>query len=152
MSPKSRSQITAVIKMILKAGKATPAYPVGPTLGGYGVNIGLFVREYNEQTAHLLGMKVPVEVTIMADRSFSMRVLQPTAASLLKRAAGLDKGAAMAGRGLAGTITRAQLREIAERKLGELNTDDVDAAMQIIAGTARSMGIEVAGEKVLEAA
>lgn len=137
------NKITAVIKLILEAGKATPAYPVGPTLGGYGINLGALVREYNDKTAQQLGMRVPAEVTIFGDRSFSLRVLEPTTPSLLRRSAGVAKGSGTPGRAAVGRITRRQLREVAEQKLPELNTGDVEAAMQIIAGTARNMGIEI---------
>jgi large subunit ribosomal protein L11 len=146
MSNRTKHQVVAVVKLILKAGKATPAYPVGPTLGGYGVNIGAFVREYNDSTAHLAGMNVPAEITINADRSFSVRILEPTTASLLRRAAGIDKGAATAGRIVAGTITAAQLYAIARQKMAELNALDLDGAARTIAGTARAMGIAIVGD------
>src|SRR3712207_4064797 len=112
MTQRQRVKVVAVVKLTLPAGKATPAYPVGPTLGAHGVNIGLFVREFNEKTAHQAGMHIPVELTIGSDRSFSMRLLQPTTASLLRRAAGIEKGSGTPGRTEAGRITRAQLREI----------------------------------------
>lgn len=138
-----KEKISAVIKLILAAGKATPAYPVGPTLGGHGINLGALVREYNEKTAHLAGMQVPAEVTIYGDRSFSLRIMEPTTPSLLRRYAGVARGSSTPGREAVGRITRRQLGEIAARKLPELNAADVEAAMQIIAGTARNMGIEV---------
>lgn len=144
MTRRQKDTIVARIKMILDAGKATPAYPVGPTLGGYGINLGLMVREYNEQTARYAGMQVPVRVTIYGDRSFSMEILQPTTASLLRRAAGIQRGSSTPGRASAGRITHAQLAEIARLKMPELNTDDLDMAMRTIAGTARSMGIAIA--------
>jgi large subunit ribosomal protein L11 len=136
-------QIMAVRKLILKAGKATPAYPVGPTLGAYGMNLGLFVKEYNAQTAALVGYQVPVEVTIYLDRSFTMHILEPTVASLLRHAAGIEKGASEPGHQTASRITREQLRQIAERKMAELNALDLAGAEKIIIGTARSMGIEI---------
>ena len=136
-------QIMAVRKLILQAGKATPAYPVGPTLGAYGMNLGLFVKEYNAQTASLIGYQVPVEVTIYLDRSFTMHILEPTVASLLRHAAGVAKGANEPGHQTVSRITREQLRRIAERKMSELNAIDLAGAEKIIAGTARSMGIQV---------
>ena len=145
MTQKLKHKVVAEVKMILKAGKASPAYPVGPTLGGYGINLGAVVREYNECTAHLVGMQVPMLITIYGDRSFSMQIMQPTTASLLRQAAGLAKGGSTPGRAGAGQITVAQLRAIAERKLEELNTADLTAAMQTVAGTARSMGLSIVG-------
>jgi large subunit ribosomal protein L11 len=145
MTNRQKQKIIATLKLILQAGKATPAYPVGPTLGSYGLNIGAFVKDYNAQTAHQVGMRVPVEVTIFSDRSFSMRLLQPTTASLLRRAAGVEKGSSTPGRTAVGEITRAQLREIAQFKLTELNAVDLDGAERIIAGTARNMGIDIRG-------
>jgi large subunit ribosomal protein L11 len=140
-------KITAVLKLELPAGKATAAYPVGPALGPYGVNIMAFVKEYNAQTVQQAGLTIPVEIVIYGDRSFSMRLLAPTAASLLRQAAGIAKGASNAGRnGTVGTVTRSQLRVIAQTKLQDLNTDVLEQAEKIIAGTARSMGIAVVGE------
>ena len=136
-------QIMVVRKLILDAGKATPAYPVGPSLGAYGINLGLFVKEYNAQTTALLGHQVPVEVTIYTDRSFAMRLLSPTVASLLRQAANVKKGASEPGRQAAGQITRAQLRQIAEQKQAELNAIDLVGAEKMIMGTARSMGIQI---------
>jgi large subunit ribosomal protein L11 len=146
MTKKQKTAIVATIKMILKAGKATPAYPVGPTLGGYGINIGAVVKEYNERTAHQVGLKVPVLVTIYGDRSFSLQILQPTTSALLRRAAGVDKGSGATGRTPVGQITQAQLYEIAQLKMPELNANDLEAAMRTVAGTARSMGIIVLDE------
>ncbi|MBA2284762.1 MAG: 50S ribosomal protein L11 [Ktedonobacteraceae bacterium] len=135
--------IIAVRRLILNAGKATPAYPVGPILGTYGINLGIFVKDYNAQTAALAGYEVPVEVTIYTDRSFTMRVLQPTVASLLRHAAGIKKGASEPGRQKAGRITREQLRHIAERKMAEFSVIDLAGAEKVVAGTASSMGIEI---------
>ena len=139
-------QIMVVRKLILNAGKATPAYPVGPILGAYGMNLGLFVKEYNAQTAALVGHQVPVEVTIYNDRSFSMHILEPTVASLLRYAAKVEKGAREPGHQTASRITRDQLRQIAERKKAEFNAIDLTGAEKIVAGTARSMGIEIVDE------
>lgn len=139
-------QIATTRKLILNAGQATPAYPVGPILGAYGINLGLFVKEYNAQTANRTGYQVPVEVTIYVDRSFTIRILEPTVASLLRHSAGIEKGASEPGRQAAGQITRAQLRQIAELKMPELNATDLPGAEKIIAGTARSMGIKICDE------
>lgn len=136
-------QIVTVRKLILNAGKATPAYPVGPILGAYGINLGLFVKEYNAQTAALSGHQVPAEVTIYADRSFTMRILGPTVASLLRHAAGIEKGSGEAGHSVSGRITREQLQQIARQKMSELNAIDLAGAEKMIAGSARSMGIEI---------
>ena len=138
-------QIMTVRKLILHAGKATPAYPVGPILGTYGMNLGLFVKEYNARTAALSGYQVPVEVTIYLDRSYTMHILEPTVVSLLGHAAGVEKGASEPGRQKAGHITCEQLRHIAGRKMAELNALDLTSAEKIVVGTARSMGIEVIG-------
>jgi len=151
MAAQRKDKITAVVKLILEAGKATPAYPVGPTLGGYGINLGALVREYNDKTAQQAGMQVPAQVTIYGDRSFSLRIMEPTTPSLLRRYAGVAKGASMPGREAAGRITRGQLRQVAVQKLPELNVGDVEAAMKIIAGTARNMGIEVEGDPRINA-
>ncbi|MBE3561380.1 MAG: 50S ribosomal protein L11 [Ktedonobacteraceae bacterium] len=136
-------QITAIRQLILNAGKATPAYPVGPVLGAYGINLGLFVKEFNARTTALTGYQVPVEVTIYIDRSFSMHIKEPTVASLLQQIAGIEKGAGEPGHATAGQITRAQLRQIAERKMAEMNTVDLAGAEKAVAGTARSMGIMI---------
>jgi len=136
-------KLVAVVKLQLKAGKATPAPPVGPALGQYGINIMAFVKEYNEKTAGQAGSIVPVEVTIYSDRSFVARLLTPPASDLLRKAAGVPKGSGTAGRSLAGKVTRKQLRDLANQKLGDLNALNVENAEKILAGTARSMGIEI---------
>ena len=136
-------KIASIIKLNLAAGQATPAYPVGPALGPHGINILAFVREYNEQTANQAGSIVPVEITIYQDRSFTFVTKAPPAADLLRRAAGVAKGAAQPNNGKVGRVIREQLREIARIKLPELNTCDLDNAMKTIEWTARSMGIEV---------
>jgi large subunit ribosomal protein L11 len=138
-------RIRTVIKLQLAAGKATPAYPVGPALGPYGVNIMAVVKEYNERTASQAGVTVPVELTIYEDRTFAMRILAPTTAALLRQAAKVEKGSAAPGRAVAGQITCAQLREIAQIKLADLNALDLEHAERMIAGTARSMGIAIIG-------
>ena len=136
-------KVRAVIKLAIPAGKATPAPPVGPALGAHGLNIMAFVKEYNEKTAAQVGTIVPVEITVFEDRSFTFVLKTPPASELLKKAAGVDKGAKTPKREKVGSITEAQLRDIAALKLKDLNAYDVDAAMKMIAGTARNMGIEV---------
>ena len=136
-------KIRALLTLQLDAGKASPAPPVGPALGQHGANIMEFVKTYNERTASMAGDVAPAQITIYEDRSFTFEIRTPPASDLIRKAAGLEKGAAEARRTTVGTITTAQLREIAQRKMPDLNANDVDAAMQIIAGTARSMGVEV---------
>ncbi|MCS6886737.1 50S ribosomal protein L11 [Chloroflexus sp.] len=136
-------KLVAVVKLQLPAGKATPAPPVGPALGQYGINIMAFVKEYNEKSASQAGSIVPVEISIYSDRSFVARLLTPPAADLLRKAAGIQKGASNPKRTTVGTITRAQLRQIAQQKMPDMNANDIEAAERIIAGTARSMGIKI---------
>jgi large subunit ribosomal protein L11 len=138
-------RIKTVIKLQLPAGKATPAYPVGPALGQHGINIMGFCKEYNERTAAQAGNIVPAEITIYEDRSFGFVIRTPPAAELLKKAAGVEKGAATPNKMTVGTVTRAQVREIAQIKLPDLNASCLEAAERIIEGTARSMGIAVSG-------
>lgn len=138
-------RVKAIVKLQLPAGKANPAPPVGPALGQHGVAIMNFVKEYNERTSSMAGQVVPVVITIFEDRSFTFVTRTPPAADLLRRAAGIDKGAANPLKDKAGKITSAQLREIAELKLKDLNAVDVDGAQKQIEGTARSMGIEIVG-------
>jgi large subunit ribosomal protein L11 len=139
-------KITAIVKLQVPAGKATPAPPVGPALGQYGVNIMAFVKEYNERTASQVGTIIPVEITIYEDRSFTFICKMPPASVLLKKAVGLEKASAEPKSKKVATISRAKVREIAETKLPDLNVRSLEAAMRIIEGTARSMGIEVAPE------
>lgn len=136
-------KVKAFVKLQLPAGKATPAPPVGPALGQHGVAIMNFVKEYNERTAPMAGQVVPVVITVFEDRSFTFVTKTPPAADLLRRAAKVDKGASTPNKTTAGTVTPAQVREIAELKLKDLNANDVDAAVRMIEGTARSMGIAV---------
>jgi large subunit ribosomal protein L11 len=136
-------KLVAVVKLQLQAGKATPAPPVGPALGQHGINIMGFVKEYNEKTAGQAGSVVPVEVSIFSDRSFTTKLTTPPASDMLRKAAGVGKGSSTPGRAGAGTISRAQLREIAQQKMPDLNAMDVEGAEKIVAGTARSMGIKV---------
>jgi large subunit ribosomal protein L11 len=139
-------KVRAVVKLQLPAGKATPAPPVGPALGQHGVNIMNFVKEYNERTAGQVGTVVPVHLTVYEDRSFTFVTRTPPASDLLRRAAGVEKGASEFRAGKVGSISRQALREIAETKLKDLNAPSVEQAMSIIEGTARSMGIEVREE------
>lgn len=136
-------KVKAVVKLQIVAGKATPAPPVGPALGQHGVNTMAFCKEYNERTAAQAGMVIPVEITVFEDRSFTFVIKTPPAVDLIKKAISIDKGGATPHRASAGQITKAKLREIAEVKLKDLNAYDVDAAMKIIEGTARSMGVDV---------
>jgi large subunit ribosomal protein L11 len=136
--------VLAVVKIQLEAGSATPAPPVGTALGPHGVQTMEFCKQYNAATENMRGQVIPVDITIYEDRSFSFVLKTPPAPVLLRQAAGVEKGAAIAGREQVGTITDAQLAEIATTKLKDLNTDDLEAAKKQIAGTARSMGIKVA--------
>ena len=136
---------TGFIKLQLPAGKATPAPPVGPALGQHGVNIMQFVKSYNEQTAGMEGQIIPVEITVFQDRSFTFILKTPPAADLLKKAAGIPKGSDNPLKTKVGTISNAKLQELAELKMKDLNAKDIEGAKKILAGTARSMGIEVQG-------
>ena len=138
-------KVTAVVKLQINAGKATPAPPVGSTLGPYGINMMEFIKGYNEKTAAMIGTVVPVEITIFEDRSFTFITKTPPAPELIKKAAGAAKGSGRPNSEKVGRLTQDQLRQIAETKMPDLNANDIDAAMKIIAGTARSMGIDVAG-------
>lgn len=136
-------RVRAVLTLQLLAGKASPAPPVGPALGQHGVGIMEFVKSYNERTASSAGELIPAQITIYEDRSFTFELKTPPASDLIRRAAGLEKGASEPRREVAGSITAEQVRAIAEQKLQDLNANDVEAAMRMIAGTARSMGVEV---------
>jgi large subunit ribosomal protein L11 len=138
-------KIRIVLTLQLPAGKATPAPPVGTALGPHGINIVEFTKSYNEKTADKTGQVIPAQITIFEDRSFTFVLKTPPAADMLRKAAGVERGSATTGREKAGTITRDQLREIAAVKLSDLNANDIEAAMRQVEGTARSMGIEVAG-------
>ena len=141
MPPKKK--LAAVVKLQITAGQATPAPPVGPALGQHGVNIMEFCKAYNERTAQQRGDIVPVEITIYEDRSFTFVTKTPPAANLLLKAASVDKGSAQPNRAKVGTVSRDAVREIAERKMEDLNAVDLDGAIKIIEGTARSMGLAV---------
>ena len=136
-------KVIGLIKLQIEAGKATPAPPVGPALGQHGVNIMGFVKEYNERTSSLAGSIVPVEITVYEDRSFDFIVKSPPASDLLRNAAGIDKGSGNPLVDKVGIIPRDKVREIAETKIKDLNAADIEGAMKIIEGTARSMGIQV---------
>jgi len=138
-------KVMGVVKLQVTAGKATPAPPVGPALGQYGINIMEFVKTYNERTASQAGTIIPVEITIFEDRSFTFVTKTPPASELLKKAAGVPKGSGTNRRQKAGTVNRAQLQEIAQMKMQDLNANNIEGAMRIIEGTARSMGIDIAG-------
>ena len=143
MAPKKK--VLATAKLQITAAQATPAPPVGTALGQHGVNIMEFCKQYNEATQQFAGQIIPVELTIYEDRSFTFITKQPPAAELIKQAAGVEKGSGEPNREKVGSVTQDQLRRIAEQKMVDLNANDVDAAMKILAGTARSMGVEVVG-------
>jgi large subunit ribosomal protein L11 len=142
-APRRRKKVLAVVKLQIRAGQATPAPPVGTALGQHGVNIMEFCRQYNEATQQYMGQVIPVELTIYEDRTFSFITKQPPASELLKQAAGLEKASGEPNRNKVATLSRSQIRDIAQRKMPDLNASDLEAAMKIIEGTARSMGIEV---------
>lgn len=136
-------KITKMVKLQVPAGKATPAPPVGPALGQAGVNIMSFVKDFNDRTAKQAGLIIPVEITVYEDRSFTFICKTPPAAVLLKKAAGLEKASGEPNKNKVGKVTRAQVKEIAETKMPDLNANTVEAAMRLVEGTAHSMGIEV---------
>jgi large subunit ribosomal protein L11 len=136
-------KVKAIVKLAIPAGKATPAPPVGPALGQHGINIMAFCKDYNARTAHQAGSIIPAEITVFQDNSFRFILKTPPATDLLKKAAGIDKGASDIAGEAAGSVTRQQVREIAELKMKDLNSYDVEGAMRMIEGTARSMGIQV---------
>ena len=136
-------KIKSIVKLQIEGAKATPAPPVGTALGPHGINLQQFVLQFNEATKDKPGEVTPCEITIYEDRTFEFKLKTPPAAYLIRVAAGLEKGSGEPNKNKVGKISQEQLREIAEKKIGDLNTNDVEAAMQIIAGTARSMGIEV---------
>ncbi len=133
----------AMIKLALPAGKANPAPPVGPALGQHGVNIMMFCKEYNAKTADQAGMVIPVEISVYEDRSFTFVLKTPPASVLIRKAAGLEKGSAEPNRKKVGSLTKAQLQEIAQRKMPDLNANDIGAAMKMVAGTAQNMGVKI---------
>ncbi|MDF2686920.1 MAG: ribosomal protein [Clostridia bacterium] len=136
-------KITGYIKLQIPAGKATPAPPVGPALGQHGVNIMAFTKEFNERTKADMGLIIPVVITVFSDRSFSFITKTPPAAILIKKACGIESGSGVPNKTKVAKITKEQVKKIAEQKMPDLNANDVEAAMSMVAGTARSMGIEV---------
>jgi large subunit ribosomal protein L11 len=140
-----RRRLSAVVKMQLPAGQATPAPPVGTALGPHGVNLMEFVKAYNDATANQRGQIIPVEISVYEDRSFQFVLKTPPAAALLRQAARVDKGSAEPNKTKVGSVTKTQVKEIAELKMPDLNANDIEAASKVIEGTARSMGITVEG-------
>lgn len=138
-------KVTAVVKLALEAGKATPAPPVGPALGQHGLNLMEFCKQYNAKTQDKLGMIVPVIVTVYSDRSFTIELKTPPASVLIKKELGIKSGSAVPNRNKVGKLTKDQVRKIAEAKLQDLNTISLDAAMRTVEGTARSMGVDIEG-------
>ncbi len=136
-------KVTGFVKLQIPAGQATPAPPVGTALGPQGINIMAFVKEFNSRTANQAGMILPVEVTIFSDKSFTFILKTPPAAILLKKEAGIEKGSGQPNRNKVGKVTKAQIRKIAEIKMPDLNCDSIESAMAMVAGAARSMGLEV---------
>jgi large subunit ribosomal protein L11 len=141
----AKKKIKAVVKLQINAGKANPAPPIGPALAQHGINLMAFCKEYNAKTSHLVGNVIPAEITIYQDSSFTFELKTPPTADLLRKAAGVPRGSAEPNRDKVGTITKQQLREIAETKMRDLNANDIEAAELQIAGTARSMGIVIRG-------
>ena len=137
-------KVVTVIKLALPAGKANPAPPVGPALGQHGVNIMAFCKEYNAKTSDQAGMIIPVEISVYEDRSFTFILKTPPASVLIRKAAGVEKGSAQPNKQKAGSISRAQLQEIAQTNMPDLNANDIEAAMKIVEGTARNMGVTIA--------
>jgi len=137
-------KIKTIIKLHIPAAKATPAPPVGTALAPHGLNIAEFCQKFNDLTKDKVGFKIPVEITIFEDRSYALRTMQPVVSELLKKAAGIEKGSGTPNKKKVAKITRAQLREVAQKKIEDLNTSDIESAMKIIEGTAKNMGIEIA--------
>lgn len=136
-------KITKKLKVVLPAGKATPAPPVGPILGQAGINIGEFVKQYNDATRDQMGEVIPAEITVYEDRSFTFVLKTSPVSSLILKAIGAEKGSGKPNTSKIGKMTKAQLKEIAEKKMADLNANDIDGAMKIVAGTARSMGVDI---------
>jgi large subunit ribosomal protein L11 len=136
-------KVKAVVKLQIPAGKANPAPPVGPALGQHGLNIMAFCKEYNARTANMMGTIIPVEITVYQDQTFTFVTKTPPASDMLRKAAGIEKGSGEPNRTKAGSVTRAQIREIAETKMKDLNAIDIEGAMRQVEGSARSMGIAI---------
>ncbi|MGB3988409.1 MAG: 50S ribosomal protein L11 [Minisyncoccales bacterium] len=138
-------KVKAIVKVQIPAGKATPAPPVGPSLAQHGVNIGEFCQKFNDKSKGQEGFNIPVEVTIYQDRSYDFKMKKPPVSELLKKVAGIEKGAKSPGKEKVATISKDKLREVAEMKMPDLNTDDIEQAMKVVEGTAKNMGIEISG-------
>jgi len=136
-------KIKAILKLQIPAGQATPAPPVGPTLAPHGLNIVEFCQKFNELTKNQVGFTIPIEITVFEDRTYQFKLKQPPTSELLRKAAGIEKGSGIPDKTKVGKISREQLRKIAEQKLSDLNTTNIESAMKIIEGTARNMGIEI---------
>ncbi len=136
-------KVVAIIKLAITAGKANPAPPIGPALGQHGVNIMMFCKEYNARTMDQAGLVIPVEISVFEDRSFTFILKTPPASVLICKAAGIERGSGEPNKTNVGSITQAQLQEIAQTKLPDLNANDIEAAMRIVAGTARNMGVSI---------
>jgi large subunit ribosomal protein L11 len=136
-------KVKAIVKLHIKAGQANPAPPVGPALAAHGINIAEFCQKFNDATKDQAGFKIPVEITIFQDRTYTFKLKQPPAAELIKKAIGIEKGSGVPNKNKVGKITKVQLKQVAEKKMPDLNTTDIDQAMKIIEGTAKNMGIEV---------
>jgi len=137
--------VKKILKLIIEGGKATPAPPLGPSLAQYGINISDFCNQFNQATKEMQGVQVPVEITIYEDRTFSFVLKKPPISYLIKKELGIEKGASETGKEIVGVLKKEQLRKIAEEKMPDLNTKDVEKAMKIVAGVARSMGVKVEG-------
>lgn len=138
-------EVKVVVKVQIEAGKANPAPPIGPALAPHGLNIAEFCKQFNDATKDKMGNTIPAEVTIYKDRSFDIKLKTPLASALIRKAAGVEKGSGEPNKKIVGKITKAQLKEIAEIKLPDLNTTDIEQAMKVVAGTAKNMGIEIKG-------
>jgi len=136
-------KVVSIIKLAITAGKANPAPPIGPALGQHGVNIMMFCKEYNARTADQVGLVIPVEISVYEDRSFTFILKTPPASVLIQKAAGIERGSGEPNKKKVGSISQAQLREIAQTKLPDLNANDIEAAMKIVEGTARNMGVTI---------
>jgi len=136
-------KVIAIVKLQIEAAKANPAPPVGPALAPHGVNMAEFCQKFNDATKEMAGSKIPVKVTVFEDRTYSFELKQPLASELIKKAVGIDKGSGEPNKKKVGKITKAQLKEIAQKKMPDLNTTDIEAAAKIIEGTAKNMGIEI---------
>jgi large subunit ribosomal protein L11 len=136
-------KIKSIVKVQIQAGKATPAPPIGPSLAPHGINISEFCQRFNDATKNLVGFKIPAEIRVYEDRTYDFTLKQPPASDLIKKAAGVEKGSGAPNKVKVGKITRAQLKEIAQKKMPDLNTEDIEQAMKIIEGTAKDMGVTV---------